>query len=172
MTVIPELRTERLLLRAPRPEDFEAHSDTLMTERGRFIGGPFDREDAWRDFAADAGSWVLRGFGYWAVEDSATGAFAAWVGLARPAHFPERELGWLVHRAFEGRGVGFEAAGAARDHALETLGWPALVSYIDAENRRSIRLAERLGAVRDDAAARPDPEDLVYRHRSRAEGGL
>ncbi|MCP4820480.1 MAG: GNAT family N-acetyltransferase, partial [Shimia sp.] len=41
-------------------------------------------------------------------------------------------------------------------------------SYIDPPNAPSIRLAEKLGAVRDDTAARPDPNDLVYRHMPEA----
>ena len=56
------------------------------------------------------------------------------------------------------------AAEAARTHVFETLGWDTAVSYIDPQNARSIALAERLGAVRDDSAARPHPDDLVYRH--------
>ncbi|MEZ5884221.1 MAG: hypothetical protein R3D53_10315 [Paracoccaceae bacterium] len=39
-----------------------------------------------------------------------------------------------------------------------------LVSYVDPGNDRSRRLAERLGAARDEKAARQDPQDLVYRH--------
>ena len=39
-----------------------------------------------------------------------------------------------------------------------------LVSYIDPENEKSQKLAERLGATRDDEAPRQAPEDLFYRH--------
>ncbi len=45
------------------------------------------------------------------------------------------------------------------------LGLKTLVSYIDADNAPSIRLAERLGATRDDDAPLPENERcLVYRH--------
>ncbi|MEL7026999.1 MAG: GNAT family N-acetyltransferase, partial [Pseudomonadota bacterium] len=44
------------------------------------------------------------------------------------------------------------------------LGLSTLVSYIDPENARSIALAERLGAVRDDEAEKPEDNPLVYRH--------
>jgi RimJ/RimL family protein N-acetyltransferase len=98
------------------------------------------------------------------VEDRATGAYCGDVGLLHPAHYPEIELGWTLVAEAEGRGIACEAAVAARDWAFGTLGLTTLVSYIGPENARSIRLAERLGAVRDDTAARPEPEDLVYRH--------
>jgi RimJ/RimL family protein N-acetyltransferase len=78
--------------------------------------------------------------------------------------FPERELGWLVYPEAEGHGFAFEAATALRAWARETRKFETLVSYIDPANLRSIRLAERLGAMLDPHAARPDPGDLVYRH--------
>jgi RimJ/RimL family protein N-acetyltransferase len=59
-----------------------------------------------------------------------------------------------------------EAAACARDHAFGVLGWKTAVSYIAPANTRSIRLAERLGAVRDPQAPRfpGEAEVLVYRH--------
>ena len=51
-----------------------------------------------------------------------------------------------------------------RNWAIESLSLPTLVSYIDPENHRSARLAERLGATLDHKAPRNDPRDLVYRH--------
>ena len=164
--MIPVLQTERLILRAPTEADFDAHAQTLASPRAIYIGGPFTRHGAWRDFSMDAGSWALCGFGYWTVEERATGRFLGSVGLGFPVWFPERELGWILHEDAEGKGFAFEAASAARAHAFGALGWPTLVSYIDTPNQRSIVLATRLGAVRDDRAAKPDgdPECLVYRH--------
>ena len=49
--------------------------------------------------------------------------------------------------------------------AFKNAAVPSLVSYIDRDNTRSIRLAERLGAVRDDATATPNGDPcLVFRH--------
>ncbi len=83
-----------------------------------------------------------------------------------PEGWPEREIGWTLWAAeAEGKGYAREAAVAARDHAFRDLGWDTAVSYIDPENTRSIALAERLGARRDDAARHPGDEPcLVYRH--------
>jgi RimJ/RimL family protein N-acetyltransferase len=152
----PRLETARLILRAPRRADFDACAAILMSERARHIGGPMSLGQAWRDFAADAGSWALLGYGAFAIEPRDPSAFcgARCLGLIflhHPAHFPEREIGWMIAEAAEGRGVALEAAAAARLWAARVLGGPALVSYIDAPNARSIALAERLGA-------RPDPE--------------
>lgn len=164
MTETPVIDTARLRLRPHRIEDFEPFAALFASERSRHMGGPLPRRAAWHLFASDVGQWALLGFGAWAVERREDGALVGQVGLNKPDHFPERELGWLVFDGFEGRGFAEEAAIAAREHAYRRLGFGTLVSYIDPENARSIALAERLGAVRDTGAAVPDAGDLVYRH--------
>ena len=112
-------------------------------------------------------SWVARGYGSFVItlkgSDTAVGLTGPW----HPIEWPEREIGWTLWTdEAEGRGIAFEAASAARDHAFRDLGWDTAVSYIDVGNARSIALAERLGARLDPDAAFPgDPPCLVYRHR-------
>lgn len=161
---IPLIETARLRLRAPGAGDFAVVAPFLASDRARFIGGPHDRDRAWAKFAASAGAWVLQGFGYWALEERASGRIAGAVGFQHPPAFAEKELGWGLHDGFEGRGYATEAAAAARDWWFRARGETTLVSYIDRGNARSIRVAERLGARRDSAATGPDPEDLVFRH--------
>jgi len=161
---IPTLETERLRLRAPCMGDWETVAAYLGSERARHIGGPYPREKAWRGFASSMGEWLLLGFGYWAVEERGTGRLVGEVGLQRPVPFPEAELGWDLYDGHEGRGYATEAARAARDWAYGARGLTTLVSFIDPENIRSIRVAERLGCHLDPDAWREDPEDLVYRH--------
>ncbi|ARE41110.1 acetyltransferase, GNAT family [Rhodovulum sp. P5] len=164
MTEAPVIETARLRLRPHRIEDFEPFAALFASDRSRFIGGPLPRRRVWHGFASDVGQWGLLGFGAWGLERKMDGAFIGQVGLNKPDHFPERELGWLLFRRFEGFGYAHEAALAARDFAYGDLGFDTLVSYIDPENDRSIRLAERLGATRDSDVLGPDPGDLVYRH--------
>lgn len=159
--MIPTLHTARLTLRPPRIEDFAPYAAFYASDRSVWEDGPFDRPRAWRDFAASAGLWALRGFGAWSVEDRATGAYLGEVGLFQPIHYPEPELGWMVVPQAEGRGIAFEAALAARGWAWRARGLGPLVNYIDPGNVRSIRLAERLGGVRDTAAALPDGEACI-----------
>lgn len=170
MQAVPVLETERLRLRAPTRADFDLFAETLMSDRARYMDGPMSYARAWHDFAADAASWILNGFGPWSIEEKASGAYCGGVLLHHPPLFPEREFGWALQAEAEGRGFAFEAACAVRDFAFRRLGWRTLVSYIDAGNARSIALAERLGATRDDAAAKPqgDPTCLVYRHSEAA----
>lgn len=162
--IVPSLTTNRLTLRGPRRGDFAPYAAFWASDRSVFEGGPRDARAAWEDFAASFGLWLVEGYGCWSVEDRATQGFCGIVGMNFPVHFPEPEIGWTLTPEAEGRGIGFEAAVAARDWVYANTGLRTLVSYIAPANHRSIRLAERMGAWRDDTAARPDPDDVVMRH--------
>ncbi|SMX45596.1 GNAT family N-acetyltransferase [Actibacterium lipolyticum] len=168
MTTAPTITTTRLQLRHHRIDDFEPMAAMFATDWSRYMGGPVSRSDMWRWLASEVGSWSLLGFGSWAVDLRENGECIGQVGVNKPANFPEVELGWMVYPAHEGKGFAFEAADAVRDWAFGPRGLNTLVSYIDPENERSIALAERLGATRDDAADLPEgetpAETLVYRH--------
>ncbi|MBS8226577.1 GNAT family N-acetyltransferase [Vannielia litorea] len=167
MSTAPTLTTERLRLRPYRIEDFEPLAALMASDWSVHMGGPFGRQESWAYFASEAANWALRGHGGWSVETE-DGTLAGQVSLNRMAHWPEVELGWTVWPAFEGKGIAFEAATAARNWAFGSGGLETLVSYIAPGNARSIALAERLGATHDAAAPLPDgetpDETHVYRH--------
>ena len=162
----PVLETERLVLRAPAFGDFEHWAAFSNSDRAKYMGGTSDRNLAWRGICHITGHWVQRGFGSFIfVDKTAPDTPLGMAGPWFPEGWPEQELGWSIWVAqAEGKGFAFEAAVAARRHAYKVLGWTTAVSYVAKENVRSIALAERLGAERDDGAARIDMDDLVYRH--------
>ncbi len=168
MNDIPILETERLILRGSQPRDCATFVGFCMSDRARYVGGPLTREKAWRTFVLELEHWRTRGPGMWAMtmrgSDDSLGLVGCWFSEG----WPEKETGWMMWPGTEGKGIAHEAAPATRDHAYGVPGWPTAVSCIDPPNARSIRLAERLGAVRDDAARYPDgPRPrLVYRHPS------
>ena len=166
---IPVLRTDRLVLRAPRISDFSAYAEIACSERGRSITETPERAHAFFEFTQMAAGWLLHGHGAWAVEhDSEVMGFVL-IGLEPGDREPE--LGFLFRAAGEGRGFAHEAAEAALAFAFGTLGLETLVSYIDPENARALRLAERLGGQRDgDAEAMFDFPISVVRHQSAAKG--
>lgn len=164
MVMIPTLTTARLLLRPMQISDWEPYSALLMSERARYMGGPFSLSAAWGMFCADHAQWDLYGAGALMLVDRTSGVCLGQIGINSGPLFPEQEIGWLVFSEAEGRGYAFEAATALLDWAMQTGQFDTLVSYIDPENRRSCRLAERLGAVLDLDAPRQDSTDLVYRH--------
>ncbi len=163
---IPVLDTPRLRLRAPKLGDFAVFDRYFSTARSRWNGGPMDdRKARYRIFGHIFGQWILRGYGMFLIADRTSDKALGACGLWHPVHWPEPEVGWgLWDETAEGQSLAFEAAQAALTDTFTRVGLPTAVSYIDPANARSIALAERLGAMRDTAADRPDPDDLVYRH--------
>lgn len=162
--IAPTLHTLRLTLRAPRVGDFEAWAAFFASDRSAFEGGPLDRGDAWRHWAADVALWPLRGYGPFGVEDRTTGTYLGEVGLYHGEGYPAPELGWFVVPEAEGRGVATEAARGVLDWVSTTFDWPHVTNIIDPANSRSIALGLRLGGVIDATLPGIDPGDVVIRH--------
>lgn len=144
--VFPDLETERLRLRQPRPEDYEAYCVSAAdAEVRRYLNGePLDREQAWRELAYLIGHWGMRGFGFYTVEERATGRWVGRIGFNQPEGWPGFELGWTLARDAWGQGYATEAARACLEHAWSR-GIPRVISVIAPENRASIAVAERIG---------------------------
>jgi RimJ/RimL family protein N-acetyltransferase len=165
--VIPELTTERLLMRSFRDEDISAYAGFCADEEtARYVGGVCSEDDAWRRMAAYVGHWALRGFGPWALQLREGGAFVGYCGPWFPHGWPEREIAWGLVKSHQGRGYVAEAARRARLYTYETLGWGTVVSCIATENTASIRVAERLGATLERVAQNRGWTVGVYRHPS------
>ncbi|MGF1447373.1 MAG: GNAT family N-acetyltransferase [Pikeienuella sp.] len=162
---IPEIATDRLVLRGPRLADIPAWTAFLGSERARFVGGPLDAETAWRVFATISGHWLLRGYGAFVFALRGDDRAIGWAGAWHPAGWPACELTYtLWDPDLEGRGLAAEAARAARAF-LQGLGIGRLMSYVDPANIRSVRLAERLGAERDTAGPPARfPQAIAFRH--------
>lgn len=147
--MLPEIVTARLRLRAPRLDDFDAWAEILTGPAAPHLGGPFDRDEAFVEFLASTGTWLLRGHGPWTVEPKNGGEVLGFVLLGFEPGDAEPELGYLFRPSAEGRGYATEAVQAARAHAFTALGLTRVVSYIAPENAPSARLARRVGAVQD-----------------------
>lgn len=160
------LETERLVLRLPRLEDAAALGGLYLDpEAMRFIGGvpPEYADDPEFVVRRWLGRWEANGFGQLVAERREDGAVLGRVGLVvwdtrdwRIKTVPETgehgqpELGWALARAHWGQGYATEAARAAREWARAELGIGRLISVIAPENDRSIRVAQKLGAVPGD----------------------
>jgi len=163
---IPVIETRRLVLRGPEPEDYPDFKATFTSYRARFMGGPLNAYEAWMLYAAEIGHWQIRGYGMWMIHDKETDETYGMAGGWKPAKWPEPEVAWVIWPDKNGKGYALEAAHAVRGYLYGTCGWETAVSYIDPMNLDSIRLAERLGAVKDHEAATIDGNDAVYRHPS------
>jgi len=146
---IPTLRTDRLVLRAFRPDDLDAFAAmSADAEVMRHIGNgeTVDRNGSWRTMAGFNGHWTLRGFGMWAVERTSDGTFIGRVGLHHPPYWPALEAGWVLARAAWGQGFAREGSAAVLAFARRMLPPQRLVSFIQPGNERSVKVALALGA--------------------------
>jgi len=162
----PRIETDRLILREFRAGDLDAHAATLGDEEVmRHIGGkPMSREDSWRRLLSGVGMWSLIGMGPWAVEQKADGRMVGHCGFFQferdlnPLILGEPEMGWIFDRSVHGQGIAFEACQAALNWAEDAIGVASYPAIIDLDNTPSMKLAERLGFVRQaDATYRDGP---------------
>jgi len=151
-SAIPELVTDRLLLRAfgdPDREPFAAlNADPVVMEHF-----PVTLTRAERDALVDriVERWKADGHGLWAVERADDGAFLGFTGLARLAYLPQPEIGWRFARFAWGHGFATEAARAALAWGFGVRRLDEVVSVTTVENARSRAVMERIGLRRDPA---------------------
>jgi RimJ/RimL family protein N-acetyltransferase len=147
---IPTLASDRLTLRAFRADDIDAWAAMEADPDVRRYRGndPRTRDEAWMAMQSILGQWAMRGYGVFVLELRNT-TFAGFAGILHPSDWPEPELAYSLPRAVWGQGLAVEASAIARDWAFATHHFPRLASFIIPENTRSIRVAQKLGAVRE-----------------------
>lgn len=107
------------------------------------------REQAWAAMETNLGQWALRGYGMFALQHTADRRLVGVAGVLHPAEWPEAELAYSLAQEFWGQGLAVEAVRAARDWAVAHHGFARFASFILPENSRSVRVAEKLGAMRE-----------------------
>lgn len=144
---VPHLHTERFTLREYRIEDFDLFADHLSNPESSIHLGSADRQTAWRIFSSHAGLWLLRGAGWWSIEDKQTGQLVGTVGAFFRSDSTVMEMGWNTYRAFWGKGIANEAAAAVLKYAFDVRCEPKVRALIALGNDSSLRVAERLGMI-------------------------
>lgn len=143
------IKTERLILRPIDPErDFAAWARTMGdAQTVRYLWGkPLDEADAWRNMAMVMGHWQIRGYGFFSLEDRATGEWVGRVGPWNPHGWPQPEVGWTISPDHLRKGYAVEAGRASIDYAFGELGWKRVAHVILEGNEASIGVATKLGS--------------------------
>ncbi|MFI9842604.1 GNAT family N-acetyltransferase [Nonomuraea sp. NPDC051941] len=150
-----EIPSERLLLRKAHAADREEFIE-LMTdpEVQAYLGGPRPRSDVEQHFDAAITANATSSPGNYVIADNTTNRLIGTLMLAhRPTDRPRRvtedgeelELGYLLRRSAWGAGFAFEAATAALGAAAGELPDQPVVLATQTANKRSLKLAARLG---------------------------
>lgn len=161
------VETERLRLRLLEERDLDALAAMFAdAETMRYMGEGkvLSRGETWRAISGSLGHWLLKGYGMWGVE-TRSGELVGRVGFIDPEGWPGFELGWLIARPHWGRGYASEAAKAAYAHATHTLKRDRVISLIRPGNERSVKVAAKLGFVRDGMVELLGSPAMVYANR-------
>jgi RimJ/RimL family protein N-acetyltransferase len=150
------IETSRLILRRWRASDLIPYAAMMADpEVTYWLGGGQGAAEAEAHIARMESGFEAGGFGIWAVECKADGAFVGSAGLADVREdipfAPAVEVGWRLARRAWGRGFASEAAAAALADGFSRVGLNEIVSFTAVSNRRSRAVMERLGMVRDAA---------------------
>ncbi|AHF02943.1 GCN5 family N-acetyltransferase [Marichromatium purpuratum 984] len=156
----PVLETARLRLRQWHGRDLAPFAALNADPRVMaWLPRPLSRAESTAMAARCRRLIAVQGWGFWAVERRAEGAFLGLVGLHRCGaelpFAPAVEIGWrLAHHAW-GQGYAGEAARAALGFGFTRLGLDEIVAFTSLHNQRSLALMARLGM-------RADPQPFAY----------
>ena len=143
------LETERLILRPIDPKrDFPGWARAMADpDTVRYLTiKPMDEAQAWRNMAMVMGHWQIRGYGFFSVEERATGEWVGRVGPWYPKGWPQPEVGWTIAPDHLRKGYAKEAGQASIDYAFRELGWTSVVHMILEGNVASEATARALGS--------------------------
>ncbi|MBD9092421.1 MAG: N-acetyltransferase, partial [Bacteroides oleiciplenus] len=110
------------------------------------------------------------GYGLYAVEKKEDHAFIGYVGLHNITFdvdfAPAVEIGWRLLPELWNQGYATEAASACLEYARTTLGLKELYSFTSLPNKRSERVMQKIGMMKDKEFNHPlvSPDHPLYRH--------
>ena len=148
---IHSIETGRLLLRMPMLADAEAlmgiiwDPEVVEQKQVTLLEPPGGLDLALKNSHDMIRQWQLRGYGQWSVIEKATGHVIGCVGFYHPQKWPGVDLGWVIHRSRWGYGFATEAATAARGWVWKQTQIDRIISLIAPDDRRSIRIATKIG---------------------------
>ena len=172
LSSVPMLETSRLVMRGFQVADFDAwFAMTRLPAFYRYLSpAPLPAEEVWKLLLRSAGHWAVLGYGFWAVEEKASGRFVGGVGflnLKRAIEPPlgdAPEMGWVLDPAVHGLSYASEAADAALVWASNYFGPVRTVCIIHPDNEPSLRLAAKIG-YREYARSTYHEEPIVLLER-------
>jgi RimJ/RimL family protein N-acetyltransferase len=172
MSLVNRIQTDRLNLREHTLQDFDALY-AMWSEPAVYrhiIGHPATREEAWTRLLRYSGHWALLGYGYWVVEEKATGDYVGEMGFADyhrdidPSLDGRPEMGWALKTAVHGKGYATEALQAITAWGDTHFAGKETSAMIAPENPASIRLAEKFGFVKKlETTYKGEPTLVFYR---------
>ena len=142
------LETERFLVRETTVEDvdsfYEIYAEPGITDYTEDLFEDKDEEIQYTiDYAQNV--YALYEYGVWTVLDKTTGQVVGRAGLSMREGFEIPELGYVIRREYQQRGVATEVCSAILSYGKHTLGFEKVQALTKRENVASERLLKKLG---------------------------
>lgn len=142
-----EIETARLYLRQFTPNDldelYRIYSDSEVMKY--LSEGVRNRAETAADLFGIIADWQKHGFGLWAVVNKQNNQLIGDGGLRFLGKTPEVEVGYVLAKAYWGKGLATEVAAASLKYGFEVLKLDKIVAVADAENSSSRRVMEKVG---------------------------
>jgi ribosomal-protein-alanine N-acetyltransferase len=143
---MPEITTERLLLRHFRAEDLGPHRQAVDDDPAvTWHHKRWSLAESLKRWAERLEQWEKNKFGMWIVEERGTGTVLGHCGLQPLEGTDDVELGYYLGRAAWGRGFATECAAASLRFGFEQIKLPRIVAVTRVRNTASQHVLEKLG---------------------------
>jgi RimJ/RimL family protein N-acetyltransferase len=147
---VPEIETERLLLRKITPDDLDEFAHRIFADPEVIRYMPkrdlTPRERAERALNVSNQNWLAHGYGAWLVTDKVDGQLIGACDFDTEV-MSDVELGYTLAKAYWGKGIATEVARAAVRFGFENLKLERIVAVVVPENKASWRVLERIGFI-------------------------
>lgn len=150
---LPDIETERLVLRKLRMEDaedmFEYGQDPEIAYRGLWepLGG---LEESRADISEALKGYAVGSMISWAIEHRADRKMIGRIGLGPHSRMNNRaEIGYAMNRSYWGQGLATEAVRGVLNFAFRDMGLNRVQAIVLLENAGSIRVLEKAGLQRE-----------------------
>lgn len=161
----PQFQTDRLFFRRPCASDLIPYTQYCLSDRTKYVGGPYTEVQAFEKLASMIGHWELRGFGRFVLVDREKGRPIGHFGALQLDPTEPPEITWTIwHGDDEGKGYATEAGRTFKRYAANELGFASMIAHVRQDNLASRGLAERLGGILNADATPPKwlPDSVVY----------
>lgn len=149
MSQLPDIETERLVLRGPTARDLDDWVTTIFgdSEAMRFMPRSSDPPDVLATTVLDSFHQLRerQRVGAWVITSRTDGRFMGHAILAERDAFDEPELGYALGKEFWRRGYATEAATAVVRYGFAQANLSRIFAVLFPENESSRRILNRLG---------------------------
>ena len=130
------------------------------------MGGIWNQEKACQKIQSNLQHWSQYGHGQWTFFDKATKKFVGRGGIRKVVVNDklEVELGYALMPEFWGKGLAVEIGEKALSIAFDEFKYPSVVCYTLINNRKSLRVMEKIGFCFESNIIRANQPHVLYRY--------